>query len=159
MFRTAAAVMLSLAVASPVLAADAPVAERAAAVMTTTAVATAAIEPAPFSRPDARIGQQRPTILPSLYVSLSALQAYDVYSTLTAIRRGASESNPLMKGVVGNAGALVALKAGVTGVSIYAAERLWRDNKKAHAVLLMVASNGLMAYVAANNAAVLRRVR
>jgi hypothetical protein len=64
-----------------------------------------------------------------------------------------------MQGVVRNPAAYIALKAGVTGVSIFAAERLWRQNRKKSAVLLMVASNGLMAYVAAHNASVLRRAR
>jgi hypothetical protein len=98
-------------------------------------------------------------VLPALYVSLSALQAYDVYSTLTAVRSGAVEANPFMKGVVGNPTAFVALKAGVTGASIYYAEKLWKDRKRTEAILLMVASNGLMAYVAQNNARVLSSMK
>ncbi len=48
---------------------------------------------------------------------------------------------------------------GITTVSIVAAERLWKNNNRLGAVLLMAASNGLMAYVAAHNASVLARVR
>ncbi len=158
MFRTAVAFALSLTfVAAPALAADAPIAQQAVVAIAASTLAPA--QPAPFSRPDARIRQERPTLLPSLYVSLTALQAYDVYSTLTGIKHGATEANPIMQNVVGNPAAFVALKAGVTGISIYAAERLWKQNRKKTAIVLMIASNGLMGYVAAHNASVLRAVR
>ncbi len=157
MFRTVAALMLSsFVVVTPALAADGPIADQALAAVTE---ATLATPPAPLTRARTAVRRERSIVLPSLYVSLSALQAYDVYSTLTATRLGATEANPLMQGMVGNPTAFIAMKAGVTGVSIYAAERLWRQNRKKSAVLLMVASNGLMAYVAAHNASVLRTVR
>ncbi|MGE0704681.1 MAG: DUF5658 family protein [Vicinamibacterales bacterium] len=157
MFRTAVALMLSLTfLAAPALAADTPIAEQATV---TLAAAVPAQHAVPFSRPDARIRRERPALLPTLYVSLSALQAYDVYSTLTGLKHGATEANPIMQNVVGNPAAFVALKAGVTGVSIYAAERLWKQNRKKTAVIVMIASNGLMGYVAAHNASVLRSVR
>lgn len=43
----------------------------------------------------------RPIVLPVLYASYAALQAYDVYSTRQGLARGAREANPLMKGVAG----------------------------------------------------------
>lgn len=158
MFRTAATALIfsTMFGAARAMAADTPIADQAVAVVST---ATVALQPLPIARPQTAIRRTRSLVLPSLYVSLSALQAYDVYSTLTAMRHGASEANPVMRGVVGNPTAFVAMKAGVTGVSIYASERLWRQNRKKSAVLLMVASNGLMAYVAAHNASVLRAVR
>jgi len=158
MFRNLAATLTLMTIlpVAPAMAADTPLADQAVAVVSS---ATAAAQPSPMSRPLTAIRRERSLILPTLYVSLSALQAYDVYSTLTAIRHGATEANPLMQGVVGNPTAFVAMKAGVTGVSIYAAERLWRQNRKKSAVLLMVASNGLMAWVAAHNASVLSAVR
>ena len=101
----------------------------------------------------------RPLVLPSLYAGSALLQGYDAYSTLTALKNGATEANPLMKGITKSPVAFIGLKAGVTMMSIMAAERMWKDNNRVGAVLTMVASNGLMAAVAAHNAAVLQRVR
>jgi hypothetical protein len=156
MVRTAFALVFGIFVAAgPVLAADTtPVADAAAA---SVAELTTAEAPPVLSRPVSR--DSRSLILPSLYVSLSALQVYDVYSTMTALKLGAAEANPFMKGVAGNPAAFVALKAGVTGVSIYAAEKLWKDKKRGQAIALMAISNGLMAYVAHNNASVIRSMR
>ena len=70
----------------------------------------------------------RPAILPALYASYAALQAYDVYSTKAALARGAREANPLMQGVVKNSGAFVAVKVGAAAAGIVAAERLWKTN-------------------------------
>ena len=164
MVRTAfAAVTLSIGIlAAPVWAADAadatPIADAALAIVGTPVAAPVA-DAAPLGY--SRIYRQpaRSLVLPALYVSLAALQGYDAYSTLTALQQGAVEANPLMQGVVGSPMTFVALKAGVTGASIYAAEQLWRHNQKTKAILLMVASNGLMAYVAHNNAGVLRSMR
>jgi hypothetical protein len=64
-----------------------------------------------------------------------------------------------MQDVTRSPAAFIALKAGVTGLSIYAAERLWRQNRRKTAIIMMVASNGLMAYVAAHNTAVIRGLR
>ena len=121
------------------------------------AVATAA--PATTVAPG-RIGRAvtRPAILPALYASTVALQAYDVYSTRQALARGAQEANPLMQGVVGNTGALIAVKAAVATSTIVAAERLWHTNKPA-AIAVLVASNGVAAIVAARNARTLRQLR
>lgn len=80
------------------------------------APATAIVVPARVERALAR-----PVVLPALYASYAALQAYDLYSTRQALGRGAQESNPLMQGVVGNTGAFVALKAGVAAGTILAA--------------------------------------
>ena len=135
---------------------------------TTTAV-TPAIAAAATSlvRPDLaanitiapRIAPRRPLVLPSLYAGSAFLQGYDAYSTLTALKNGGTEANPLMKGITKSPVAFIGLKAGVTMMSIMAAERMWKDNNRLGAVLTMVASNGFMAAVAAHNAAVLQRVR
>ena len=100
----------------------------------------------------------RPKTLPALYVSYAALQAFDVYSTKQALALGAHEANPLMQGVVGNTGAMIAVKAAVAVGTIVAAERLWKTNKAA-AIGIMVASNGVAAIVAARNARTLRQLR
>jgi hypothetical protein len=135
---------------------------------TTTAV-TPAIAAAATSlvRPDLaanitvapRIAQHRPLVLPSLYAGSAFLQGYDAYSTLAALKNGGTEANPLMKGITKSPVAFIGLKAGVTTMSIMAAERMWKDNNRLGAVLTMVASNGFMAAVAAHNAAVLQRVK
>jgi len=100
----------------------------------------------------------RPLVLPALYASYAALQAFDVYSTKQALARGAREANPLMQGVVGNTGAFVAMKVGVGVATIVAAERLWKTNKAA-AIGVMVAGNGVAAIVAARNARTLGQLR
>ena len=104
-------------------------------------------------------GASRGSVLPSLYVSLGALQAFDGYSTTTGLRRGATEANGMMKNVAGNPAAMWIVKGGVTAVSIYAAERLWKQNRRVAAIATMVATNGLMAMVAARNASLLRAQR
>src|SRR5687768_5692315 len=71
----------------------------------------------------------RPKLLPALYLSYAALQAYDVVSTKQGLARGAREANPLMQGVVGNNGAFLAMKAVAVVGTIVAAERLWKTNK------------------------------
>jgi hypothetical protein len=135
---------------------------------TTTAV-TPAIAAAATSlvRPDLaanitvapRVAPRRPLMLPSLYAGSAFLQGYDAYSTLSALKNGGTEANPLMKGITKSPVAFIGLKAGVTMMSIMAAERMWKDNNRLGAVLTMVASNGFMAAVAAHNAAVLQRVK
>ena len=100
----------------------------------------------------------RPAALTALYASYTALQAYDVYSTRQALARGARETNPLMQGVVGNTGAFIALKAGVTVATIVAAEKLWKTNKPA-AIGLMIVGNSVAAFGAARNSRTLGQLR
>lgn len=148
MIRTiAAAAVATLTVAAlPARAADAAEAAGTAA--------PAIVVPARVER-----ALSRPAVLPALYVSYAALQAYDIYSTRQAIARGAREANPLMQGVVGNPGAFIALKAGVAAGTILAAERLWKNDKKAAAIGVMVASNLVATVVASRNARTLRHIR
>jgi hypothetical protein len=158
MVRTALALMLStLVLTTPVRAAETeettPVADAAIAAVTAPAPEQARVFSRSYRAP------ARTPLLSGLYVSLGALQAYDAYSTVTALKLGAVEANPLMQGVAQNALLFTAVKAGVTGATILAAEQLWKNHKKTQAILLMVASNGLMAYVAHNNAGVLRSLR
>jgi hypothetical protein len=102
---------------------------------------------------------RRPGLLPALYVGTAALQAFDAYSTLTVLNRGGAEQNPLMQHVVKSPVAFVALKAGIAAASIMAAEKMWKSNNRVGAIVTMVASNGLMAYVAAHNARALHATR
>lgn len=101
----------------------------------------------------------RPAVLPALYVSLAALQGYDAYSTLKVLKQGGVEANPMMRGVSGNPAAFIAIKGAVTFASIYTAERLWRDDHRVAAIVLMAATTGTMAAIAAHNASVLRAQR
>jgi len=98
--------------------------------------------------------ESRPLALPPLYTAFAALQVYDVYSTLKGVKSGAVEANPITTGVAAHPAAFFAVKASVTAASIYAAERLWRDHHREQAIAIMVASNSVMAIVAARNAAV-----
>jgi hypothetical protein len=97
-------------------------------------------------------------VLPSLYVASALLQGYDSYSTLSALKHGAREANPLMSGVTRYPAAFVGLKASVSVLAIMASEKMWKNHNRVGAVLTMTLSNGLMAAVAANNARVLGRV-
>jgi hypothetical protein len=101
----------------------------------------------------------RGPLLPALYVTYAALNAFDAYSTSKGLAGGATEENPFMRGVAGHRAGLWATKAGVTAGSIAIAERLWRADRKKAAIVTMVLANGMMAIVAAQNASVLRQIR
>jgi hypothetical protein len=101
----------------------------------------------------------RGPVLPLLYGTLAGLQFYDGWSTVTGLRRGAVESNPIMSSVAPNPGAMWAVKAGATMASIYAAERLWKRHRRVEAISTMIAVNGIMAVVAARNGTALRSLK
>jgi hypothetical protein len=111
-----------------------------------------------FSAPREAESTKRPAVLSALYVSLGALQAFDAYSTVHGVSHGAREANPLMGGIAHKPAGMWALKAGTTAISVFAAERMWRKNRTA-AIVSMVIANSLAATVAANNARVLRQLR
>ena len=92
----------------------------------------------------------RPRLLIPLYVSFGVLQVMDAHSTTRALGGGAVESNPLMKGVVGNSASFLAVKAGGTAVAILATERLWKRNRVA-AVGFMIAANAGISWVVQHN--------
>ena len=100
---------------------------------------------------------RRPIVLPGLYAGFITLQALDTSYTLRSLPLLAREVNPLMKGVTRYPAAFVALKAGLTIGAIMNAERLWKDDHRVAAVVLMAASNGLMAVVVSRNASILRQ--
>lgn len=101
----------------------------------------------------------RPLVLPPLYAALAGLQAYDACTTLRGVNHGAQESNALVGGLAGRPAAFWAIKGGSTALSIYMAERLWRNHHRAEAIVTMVAANGVMAAIAARNTVVLRSTR
>ena len=100
---------------------------------------------------------ERPAALPALYVSLAALQAFDGYSTTRALSRGGQELNPVIGSFLQQPVAFWSLKAASTGVSIYYAERLWRQRRRTEAIAVMVAVNVMMGVVGARNASVLSK--
>jgi hypothetical protein len=94
---------------------------------------------------------RRPALLPALYVAQGALQAMDAHSTYSAINRGAHEANPLMKNVVGNKGAMMAVKAGVAASTIWMAESMWKRGNRVGAIVTMIAANSVTGFVVAHN--------
>ena len=152
---TAAALGFTLMTA-PVFAAEpTPIADAA-----TTAVAALEV---PASQADFRTRVEgrlhRPGALPAMYAASVALQGYDAYSTLTALKAGGVEANPMMKTLTKSPAAFIAIKAGTAALSIMAAENMWKSGHKAAAIGVMVASNIAMSVVAANNARVLSQMK
>jgi hypothetical protein len=110
--------------------------------------------PVAFERPS-----NRPSALMlSLYASTAAMQMLDVHSTLTAVKQGASESNPLMKGLASNKAAFIAMKAGVAASTILASRNMAKRNKVA-AIATMIAINSAYAFVVNHNYKVARNQR
>jgi uncharacterized protein DUF5658 len=107
----------------------------------------------------AAIVKPRPQIVPSLYVSLVVLQAFDGYSTLRGVRNGAREVNPIIEHAAGRPVAIWTLKAASTATTIYCAERLWRTHRRGQAITLLVAANAMMGAIAARNASILSSAR
>jgi hypothetical protein len=112
----------------------------------------------PVLRPSSGFATDRPAILPALYVSMAALQALDAHSTMAALGRGGREANPVMRGVAGNRGAMLAVKAGVAGSTILLAEKMWKRNRVA-AIAMMAIVNAIDAAVVAHNYRVVRRLQ
>lgn len=101
--------------------------------------------PVPAEPPDRRGGT-----LTGLYVSLAALQALDVHSTMSVLSEGGVEANPAMRGFTRHAASFIAVKAAATATTIWVTEKLRKKHPKG-AVVLMVALNSVMAAVVANN--------
>lgn len=163
MRRLLCATILGAALVSPAYAADANDAQVPALTVTPAMLTAATTTPAPAASPDFATRSDfkygRPSALPALYAASAALQGYDAYSTLSALKRGGVEANPIMKGVVKNPAAFVALKAGVAATSILAAEKMWKSGNRMGAIGVMVASNVMMGLVAAHNSQVVSQLR
>lgn len=138
-------------VAQPARAQDAAQTHDAA----TTAPATV---PRPITLEVPRTSTPRRTLLLSMYAGNSVLQGYDAYSTLRGLRNGRTEANPVMRQVAKSSVALVVAKAGISAITISTAERLWRTNRRGHAIAVMALSDVLMTLVAAHNHSVLRHL-
>jgi hypothetical protein len=124
-------------VAAPTLA---PAAAAAAATLAQkTDLATAVTFAPRYSEP------RRPLVLPALYVGSALLQGFDAYSTLTVLKHGGREANPVMKGITQYPAAFIGVKAVVTATSIMAAERMWKRHNRVGAIVTMAVSNRLKA--------------
>jgi hypothetical protein len=132
----------------PIAAAAAAATSVAATGAATTTANTESVAPVTFT-------YGRPSALPALYVASALLQGYDAFSTMKALKSGAHEANPFMQHVVKSPAAFIAVKASVTTASVMAAEQLWKNNHRAGAIGLMIASNAMMGMVAAHNARVI----
>jgi hypothetical protein len=98
-----------------------------------------------------RKDQDRPAALVPLYASFATLQALDYASTMRALAGGAAtEANPVMRSIVGNRAAFIAVKAGATAGVILAGEKMWKRNRVA-AVVFVAAVNGAVAAIVARN--------
>jgi hypothetical protein len=143
------------AMATPVLFPVAPLAPAPVAMATAAAEADTAPKGKPegptFIRASFTPRESRPATLPMLYATQVALQALDFHSTYSAINKGAHEANPMMKGVVDNKGAMLAVKAGVAAGSILLAEKMWKKGNRTGAVATMLVLNSITAVVVANN--------
>jgi uncharacterized membrane protein len=147
---TASALILAFTISAPAVAipagADGP---RGG---TTLAAATAAT-PVPETASEPWMVDQkvsRPAAVKVMYGTFAALQAVDIYSTTRALNQGASEANPIVATTTGNQGAMLAMKAVSTAVTIYFAERAWKKSRKG-SVVLMAVVNGVTAAVVAHN--------
>ena len=150
--------MAANAVANTVLFPVTPIAPAPVALLAPAAATAATAEgeqtagqTASISRSSFESRGKRPLGLPALYAVQVALQAMDAHSTYAAINRGGVEANPLMKGVVQNKGAMMAVKAGVAASTIWIAERMWKRGSRIGAIATMLIANGVTAAVVANN--------
>jgi hypothetical protein len=95
----------------------------------------------------------RPAPLVPLYASFAALQGLDYASTRSALENGGQEANPLMRSIVKNRPAFIAMKAAATAGVIVAGEKMWKKNRLG-AVLFVAGANAAMAIVVGRNYAV-----
>jgi hypothetical protein len=93
----------------------------------------------------------RPAALVPLYGSFATLQALDYQSTRRALASGAArEANPLMRSIVKNRPAFIAVKAAATAGVVVAGEKMWKKNRAA-AVLFVAGANAAVGVVVARN--------
>jgi hypothetical protein len=134
-------------IAAPARAQDGPLPARAFSPLFTVAAPLTPVSDE--HRRDARAVDDRRGLLP-LYISFASLQMLDAHATLRAVRAGAVERNPLLRGVADKPAALVALKVGVAVSTIALADRVSRRNRVA-ALVLMAALNSAYTAVVLHN--------
>lgn len=113
-----------------------------------------AVVPAVYPRPR----DPRRALLSSLDLATGVVQGYDGFLTLRVVRAGGIETNPLVKPVVGNQGAMLAVKVAAAVSTVIGVESLWKRDHRASAIVASVIANSAMAMVAHHNAKVLARL-
>jgi len=113
-----------------------------------------AVAPAVFARPR----DPRRALLSSLDLATGVVQGYDGFLTLRVVRAGGVETNPLVKPVVGNQGAMMAMKVAAAVSTVIGVESLWKRDHRVGAIVASVVANSAMAMVAHHNAKVLARL-
>jgi len=102
---------------------------------------------------------KRPALLIGMYVASGVLHGYDAYSTLAGVSANAAEANPIVGDMAKQPALFIAAKSAMALTTMAAADQMWRSGHRGRAIALMAVSNGVMAIVAAHNAAVLRGQR
>lgn len=101
-------------------------------------------------QPGGPVTHERPAALVPLYLTFAGLQALDVHSTMRAVDAGARESNPMVRGTLGNPTGMFLMKSATAAGVVLITEKLWRRNRTA-AVISMIALNSAYATIAAHN--------
>jgi hypothetical protein len=158
MRRYFAAAVLSLMTATTGFAADAADGTPPVTLDLSTANGRVPAREAPAFASDV-VSTRRPGALMPMYALSFALQGYDTYSTLSALKAGGREANPVTHQVVGSPVAFTAVKVGTVAAVFMASERLWKTRHRAAAVAMMAGSNIGMSLVAMNNARVLSSLK
>jgi hypothetical protein len=152
---------VNIGLAGAFAAADLATSDLAPAIAATT-TATEEAKPVFVPQPrrfDAREGRgESRAMLNTLSIATAALQGLDAYTTMSALKMGAVEANPMMRGVAGKPAVLIAVKSSMTAATIMAARSLWPRSKVA-AVAMLAISNGVLTSVVAHNMSVMKQLR
>ena len=97
----------------------------------------------------------RRAVLSSLHLMTGVVQGYDGLLTLKVLKAGGIETNPLIKPVASNEGAMLAVKMAAAISTVIGTESLWRNDHKVGAIVAAIVANSAMAMVARHNAKVL----
>ena len=97
----------------------------------------------------------RRAVLSSLDLATGIVQGFDGFLTLRVLKAGGVETNPLVKSVASNQGALMAIKVSAAVSTVIGAELLWRHDHRVGAIVASLVANSAMVMVARHNAKVL----
>lgn len=100
----------------------------------------------------------RRAVLSSLHAVTGVVQTYDGMLTMRVLKAGGVESNPLMKPVVRNEGAMMGVKIAAAVATVIGTETLWHDNHRLAAIVTSIVANSGMAMIARHNARVLAQL-
>jgi hypothetical protein len=100
----------------------------------------------------------RRAVLSSLHAVTGLVQTWDGVLTMRVMKAGGKETNPLMKPVVGNRGAMMGVKIAAAVATVIGTETLWHDHHRVAAIVASVVTNSAMAMVARHNSRVLAQL-